>query len=175
MTAVRLTKLTSLFAVLALVFALFCAASTVCAADTEAETTAAAEAGETEATGTEPETTEPAGSGTVTTGTGTDTEKKGLNWDLIITIGVIGAAVIVLLLLYLFNVKFRERVKKFFKEYRSELKKIVWSPARDVKKNTIVVIVVALAFAIAIGILDVVFSRGFSSITNLITGSVSAS
>ena len=173
MTAVRLTKLTSLFAVLALVFALFCAASTVCAADTEAETTAAAEAGETEATETEPEATEPAGSGTLTTGT--DTEKKDLNWDLIITLGVIGAAVIVLLLLYLFNVKFRERVKKFFKEYRSELKKIVWSPARDVKKNTIVVIVVALAFAIAIGILDVVFSRGFSSITNLITGSVSAS
>ncbi len=173
MTSVRLTKLTSLFAVLALVFALFCAASTVCAADTEAETTAAAEAGETEATETEPEATEPAGSGTLTTGT--DTEKKDLNWDLIITLGVIGVAVIVLLLLYLFNVKFRERVKKFFREYKSELKKVVWSPARDVKKNTIVVIVVALAFAIAIGILDVVFSRGFSSITNLITGSVSAS
>ena len=173
MTSVRLTKLTSLFAALALVFALFCAASTVCAADTEAGTTAAAEAGETEATETEPEATEPAGSGTLTTGT--DTEKKDLNWDLIITLGVIGIAVIVLLLLYLFNVKFRERVKKFFREYKSELKKVVWSPARDVKKNTIVVIVVALAFAIAIGILDVVFSRGFSSITNLITGSVSAS
>lgn len=173
MTSVRLTKLTSLFAALALVFALFCAASTVRAADTEAGTTAAAEAGETEATETEPEATEPAGSGTLTTGT--DTEKKDLNWDLIITLGVIGVAVIVLLLLYLFNVKFRERVKKFFREYKSELKKVVWSPARDVKKNTIVVIVVALAFAIAIGILDVVFSRGFSSITNLITGSVSAS
>ena len=85
MTSVRLTKLTSLFAALALVFALFCAASTVCAADTEAGTTAAAEAGETEATETEPEATEPAGSGTLTTGT--DTEKKDLNWDLIITLG----------------------------------------------------------------------------------------
>ncbi len=81
---------------------------------------------------------------------------------------MIGIALIVFFSFYLFKPAFREKVKKFFRDYKSELKKIVWSPARDVKKNTIVVIIIAVVFALIIGGLDILFSKGIGSLTDLI-------
>ncbi|MBO4792308.1 MAG: preprotein translocase subunit SecE [Clostridia bacterium] len=104
-----------------------------------------------------------------TTGDTTSTDKtKEINWDLIVTLAVIGIALIVFFSFYLFKPAFREKVKKFFRDYKSELKKIVWSPARDVKKNTIVVIIIAVVFALIIGGLDILFSKGIGSLTDLI-------
>ena len=173
MTSVRFSKIAALLLAVLLMFALF--SVTAFASETEAagETDSAAATGdETEA----PEATESdAAAGdtvttgeTVTTGDTKETKDKTVNWDLIITLAVIGVALIVFFIFYFAKASFREKVKKFFRDYKSELKKIVWSPARDVKKNTIVVIVIALAFALVIGLLDILFSKGIGSLTDLI-------
>lgn len=167
MTSVRFSKIAALLLAVLLMFALF--SVTAFASETEAagETEAAAAAGdETEAS--EPEETTGETEAVETTGDTEETKDKTVNWDLIITLAVIGVALIVFFIFYFAKASFREKVKKFFRDYKSELKKIVWSPARDVKKNTIVVIVIALAFALVIGLLDILFSKGIGSLTDLI-------
>lgn len=52
------------------------------------------------------------------------------------------------------------RIAKFFRDYRSEIKKITWCPFKSVKANTILVIVFVLVLAIVIGVLDLAFSSG---------------
>jgi preprotein translocase subunit SecE len=177
MTSVKLSRLAA--AVLAILLALSCLALPAFAEDviTSAESGAAGSAAEqTEAEGentqaAEGETTQAAvgetTQQTATTGT-TTTEKKDINWDLWISVGVIGLAIVVLLCLYAFSKKFRERVKRFFREYKSELKKVVWSPWNDVKRNTVVVLVISLGAAILIGVLDFVFSKGIIALGTLI-------
>ena len=65
------------------------------------------------------------------------------------------------------KVKFSERVKKFFRDYKSEVKKITWTPKNQVAKNTFVVIVVVIVAAIFIAILDLLFSSGVGLLGNL--------
>ena len=48
-------------------------------------------------------------------------------------------------------------VAKFFRDTRSELKKVVWPSKEDTKKNTLVVLVVVLIAAAVLFILDAVF------------------
>ena len=50
------------------------------------------------------------------------------------------------------------RIAKAWREYISEMKKVVWMSGKDVKKNTILVVVTVLALGLAIGIVDYVFS-----------------
>ncbi len=117
-------------------------------------------AGDTTTTGTEEETTAATGD---TTGS-----EKTINWDLIITLSVIGLAVIVFFIFFFANATFRAKVQKFLKDIKSELSKVVWSPWRDVKKNTVIVIVVSLGAALLIFILDMLFSKGLSALTTLV-------
>ena len=60
------------------------------------------------------------------------------------------------------------RIKKFFKDYASEMKKIVWLPKADVRKNSILVVVTVLICAIAIGVVDLAFSSVIKGIATLI-------
>ena len=60
------------------------------------------------------------------------------------------------------------RIKKFFKDYTSELKKIVWLSKSDVRKNSTIVIVSVVVCAIAIGIVDLAFSSVIKGIAGLI-------
>ena len=46
---------------------------------------------------------------------------------------------------------------KFFRDTKSELKKVVWPSREDTKKNTIVVLVVVILAALILFILDAVF------------------
>ena len=48
-------------------------------------------------------------------------------------------------------------VAKFFRDTRSELKKVVWPSKEDTKKNTLVVLVVVLIAAAVLFILDAIF------------------
>ncbi len=48
-------------------------------------------------------------------------------------------------------------VAKFFRDTRSELKKVVWPSREDTKKNTIVVLVVVVIAAVVLFVLDAVF------------------
>ncbi len=58
------------------------------------------------------------------------------------------------------KVKFTARVANYFRSLKSEIKKIVWSPWKQVKKNTAVVLSVVVAFAVIIGLLDFGFAQG---------------
>ena len=54
-----------------------------------------------------------------------------------------------------------------YRSIKSELKKVVWSPKREVKKNTVIVLVFVAAFAILIGLLDFLFSKGIIALGKL--------
>ena len=58
------------------------------------------------------------------------------------------------------KVSFGQRVSHFFRSYKSEMKKIVWSPWKQVRKNSLVVFVVVAACAAIICALDLAFSQG---------------
>ena len=55
------------------------------------------------------------------------------------------------------KVSFFDKVKNFFKDTKSELKKVVWPSKNDVKTNTITVIVVVLVAAVVLILLDLIF------------------
>ena len=54
---------------------------------------------------------------------------------------------------------FGERIKKFFRDYGSELKKITWSSKKDVKSNTIVVVGLII-FALDMGFSALISALG---------------
>lgn len=66
------------------------------------------------------------------------------------------------------KVKFSERIKTAFRNYKSEVKKIVWCPWGQVRKNTLVVVVVIVASAAVVGVLDYAFSQGLIALGALL-------
>ena len=67
------------------------------------------------------------------------------------------------------KVPFGQRISHFFRGYKSELKKIVWSPWKQVRKNTLVVVIIVAVCAVVIGALDIAFSSGIGALTELFT------
>lgn len=59
------------------------------------------------------------------------------------------------------------RIASFARSIKSEVKKISWSPWTDVRKNTLVVIVVILVCAVALAIVDYVFNFGITLLGNI--------
>lgn len=92
------------------------------------------------------------------------TEEKGISTGTIVGI-VIVALIVVFAAIYC--IKNKDKVVKFIRELKSELKKIVWTPWSQVKKNTFVVIVVVVACAAAGAVFDFLFSKGIISLGNL--------
>ena len=91
----------------------------------------------------------------------------GFPWDAVISFGIVIIDIIVLLIVYFVNPKFKEKVQNFFRSLKSELNKVVWSSKDDVKKNTIVVLIFVAAFAVLIGLLDFLFSKGIIALGKL--------
>jgi len=60
-----------------------------------------------------------------------------------------------------------DKIAKFFREYRSELKKIVWYGRNATIKSTILVVCVIVIAAAVIGALDFVFSNILLSLGRL--------
>jgi len=54
---------------------------------------------------------------------------------------------------------FFKRIASFFKEYRSELKKVVWYPKNKVLHDTGVVVVALVICGLIIGVLDILFTQ----------------
>ena len=52
------------------------------------------------------------------------------------------------------------RIKKFFKDYFSEMKKVVWPSRKQVVKNTLIVMAVVLIIGVFIWALDLLFQFG---------------
>ena len=61
-----------------------------------------------------------------------------------------------------------ERIGHFFRSYVSEIKKIVWCPWKQVRKNSLVVLAVVIAVAIVICALDIAFSKALLGLGTLI-------
>ena len=98
-----------------------------------------------------------------------DEHDHSINWvDIIVSASIIVLAAVAFVICYFAIPKFRERVQKFFSDYKSELKKVTWSSKEDVRRNTITVIVVIAALAIVITVLDIIFSGGIEALSHLI-------
>ena len=96
---------------------------------------------------------------------GETSSESNVPWKLIIAVGVIVLLAAVVFILSKTKTKLGEKIAKFFKDYKSELKKIVWMPWKDLVKATGIVLVVLLAAALLTGLLD----YGFSSLVRLLS------
>ena len=98
--------------------------------------------------------------------TATETEEKeGMSTFDIVSLAILAALIVAGVIYCLKN---KEKVGKFLRSLKSEFKKISWSSWRDVRKNTLVVLIVVIAVAILIGVVDVLFSKGIIALDNLI-------
>lgn len=57
---------------------------------------------------------------------------------------------------------------RYFRELRSELKKVVWSTPKQVLKNTLIVIVCVLIVGVFIWVFDLVARFGISELTDAV-------
>jgi len=97
------------------------------------------------------------------TTTGTEEEGKDIVGT-IVSLSILGVIVIVVALYCIIK---REKVGKFFRSLKSEVKKVVWLPWDQVRKNTVVVIIVVVAVSVVIGVLDWAFSQGIINLGKL--------
>lgn len=98
-----------------------------------------------------------------------DEHDHSINWvDIIVSASILVLAAVAFVICYFAIPKFREKVKKFFSDYKSELKKVTWSSKEDVRKNTITVIVVILVLVIVIALLDFIFLSGIEALSHLL-------
>ena len=61
-----------------------------------------------------------------------------------------------------------QKIAHFFRGYKSDIKKIVWCPWKQVRKNSLVVLVTVIAFAAVICLLDVALFQGITWLGSLI-------
>ena len=64
-------------------------------------------------------------------------------------------------------VRIGSRIKRFFKTMKSELKKVTWFSRKQTFTSTLLVLVVMVVAGIAIGLLDLGFSKGLDALTKL--------
>lgn len=62
---------------------------------------------------------------------------------------------------------FFARIGRWFREMRSELKKVVWTGKRDVVKNTLTVIACSIVVGVFIWVVDLVANLIYSGILQL--------
>ncbi|MBQ6894589.1 MAG: preprotein translocase subunit SecE [Clostridia bacterium] len=60
--------------------------------------------------------------------------------------------------------KLGNKIVRFFKELKSELKKVVWPSKGQVIKNTLIVIAAVIIIGIVIWVLDLAFGFGISKL-----------
>ena len=61
-------------------------------------------------------------------------------------------------------------IRRYFRELRSELKKVVWPTPKQVLKNTLIVLACVLVVGAFIWIFDFVAGEGISGLISLIKG-----
>ena len=91
-------------------------------------------------------------------------EEKKLGVGFFVSLGVLGVLIIVGVV---FAIIKREKLKIWWGSIKSELKKIVWSPWKQVRKNSLVVFAVVVVCAAIICALDYAFSQGVIALGNL--------
>ncbi|MBR6425816.1 MAG: preprotein translocase subunit SecE [Oscillospiraceae bacterium] len=63
-----------------------------------------------------------------------------------------------------------ERVKRWFREMRSELKKVVWPNKKTLIKNTLIVLATVVAIGVFIWIFDAIAGLFVNGIISLVKG-----
>ena len=121
----------------------------------------------TEATTKEETTTTPDEEESTTAGSDKDSKEEGLSEDAIRGIINLAVGAVILIVLVVLAIKFRAKIPSWWKGLKSECGKITWCPKDKLKKNVFVVVVIILASALAIGVLDFVFSRSMMLLGNL--------
>ena len=66
------------------------------------------------------------------------------------------------------QIKKESKVKKFFKDYKSEFKKIVWPDKKETLRQSGVVAVTIVIVALAVFLLDTGFSKLLMTIAGLV-------
>ena len=95
---------------------------------------------------------------------GTGEEEKDYT-NLIITLAVLAVIIIAGVVLAIIN---RVKLKAFLRSVKSEMKKVVWSPADQTRKNFLVVMVICVAVIILVAVLDIAFGKGISALAEWI-------
>ena len=60
-------------------------------------------------------------------------------------------------------------VCRYFRELRSELKKVVWPTPKQVAKNTLIVLACVAVVLVIVGLFDIVAAEGINGLINLIS------
>ena len=95
---------------------------------------------------------------------------KGLSKNSIaglVIAGIIVVAIIVTIIILAASAMKREKFFKFFRGYKSELKKIVWCPADQLRKSSVVVLVGIVLCAAVLALLDWGFHNGLMGLNSL--------
>lgn len=95
---------------------------------------------------------------------GTGEEEKDYT-NLIVTLAVLAVIIIAGVVLAIIN---RVKIKAFLRSVKSEMKKVVWSPADQTRKNFLVVMVICVAVIILVAVLDIAFGKGISALAEWI-------
>ena len=91
-------------------------------------------------------------------------EETGLSTDAIIGLIIAGVVLVALIVL---GIKFREKIRKFFRVYKSESKKVVWLTWGQTLKNSYVVIVIIAIGAVVLCALDFGLNAGLRAFIDL--------
>lgn len=133
--------------------------------ESESETTAASESESASESATATETateTESATTAATETETTAETTTESTEDKEAKTRGIINLIVggVILVVLVVLAIVFRKKIPVWYRGVKSECGKIVWCPKDKLKKNTLVVVVIIVALAVLIGLLDLAFSEG---------------
>lgn len=61
-----------------------------------------------------------------------------------------------------------KRIAKFFRECRSEMKKVTWLSGKETFKSSLIVIVVTLVLCVTIGLIDIGLEYGVVGLRDLV-------
>ena len=86
-----------------------------------------------------------------------ETAKQGLSTLALVSLIVGGVVLLVIIVLCIVK---REKLAESLRAYRREMKNITWYPWKQVWRGTGMVIVIVLATALVVGLLDIAFFEG---------------
>ena len=89
--------------------------------------------------------------------------EEGLSTAAIVWIVIGGVLVVAGVVL---GIKFREKIAKGLRVYKSEFKKVSWLSWKDTKKSSLIVLGVLVACALVICLLDLGLFKGFLALIN---------
>ena len=92
---------------------------------------------------------------------------KGLTTAQIVWIVIGGVLVVAGVVL---GIKYREKIAKTLRVYKSEFKKVSWLSWKDTKKSSLVVLGVLIACALVICLLDLALSKGLLELVQALRG-----